>query len=102
MKNFRFYLEHETAALKRAGTHSGNVFAALIYDDHKVGVSRGRYIGAAGHVMVEGIGALTNEANASVCGTSASADWLRWNCKRISEGKAREIHPRLFVRLDRE
>lgn len=35
----------------------------------------------------------------ALCGCGVGADWLRENCKRVSEAKAREIHPALFTLL---
>ena len=75
MKNVRFHLEPE-----------GNVFAAM-----EVNTRNG---------MVEGLGAVYDYANSPVAGTAASLDYLR-KCKRISEAKARQVHPALFGVLDR-
>jgi hypothetical protein len=38
--------------------------------------------------------------NSPVASTSTVRAYLRGNCKRISENRAREIHPALFERLD--
>jgi hypothetical protein len=38
--------------------------------------------------------------NSPVAGTSIDVSILRERCKRISEAKARQIHPLLFERLD--
>lgn len=35
-----------------------------------------------------------------VASTSVAVSYLQENCKRISEARAREIHPELFHRLD--
>lgn len=92
MKGVRFYLEHESPAHKRRGDHTGNV--AAIFPDN-------RFWGG-GLYLVEGIGPLLDDSNSPVCGCSYSLDFLRTCCKRIPESKAREIHPRLFERLDME
>jgi hypothetical protein len=86
MKDIRFYLEHDTPAKRRKGEHNGNVFAACVPD------SRPR-------IGWEGLGAIFEHPNSPVAYTSCDAGYLR-QCKRISEAKAREIHPRLFVVLE--
>lgn len=84
MKNIRFYLEHKSAADKRAGKDCGNVFA--------VSELVGEFVG--------GFGAITDKPNSPVAYTSAHKNWLRTRCTRISEKTARHIHPALFQRLD--
>lgn len=91
MKNVRFYLEHETPKDRRAGKHSGNVFAAFVGNGW-------HWQGAA--CMVEGMGAVYDWPNSAVASTAARDEFLRKNCKRISEAQAREVHPALFSRLD--
>ena len=87
MKDTRFYLEFDSTYRKRKGEHSGNVFAAF----PALITSGGR---------LEGIGAVFFHPNSAVCGCAASLDYLRTRCKRISERRAREVHPELFRRLD--
>lgn len=89
MKGVRFYLEHNTPRDKRQGKDIGNVFAAFY---HNKFYSR--------RWLVEGVGALFTDPNSIVAGDAASMDYLRVSCKRISETKAREIHPALFEYLD--
>ncbi len=48
----------------------------------------------------EAIAALFEQPNSPVAGTGVALDYLRQKCKRISEAKARTIHPALFERLD--
>jgi hypothetical protein len=48
---------------------------------------------------IEGLGAVFEYGNSPVASTSASRSFLR-GCKRISEAKARQVHPALFQRLD--
>lgn len=84
MKGIRFYLEYESPAHKRKGEHLGTVFARYISSPlESVG-------------MAEGAGAVSNIPNDWCCGSTASLDYLRTNCKRIPEAKAKEIHPRLI------
>jgi hypothetical protein len=49
---------------------------------------------------MEAMGALFDRANSPVVTTAASGDYLREKCKRVSEAKARQVHPALFERLD--
>lgn len=101
MHSIRFYLEHASAADKRKGKHSGNVFAAFVYSQPERGIHRGWFRSGNGHDwMIEGIGALTYEPDSPVCGVTASEGFIRGRCKRIGEVQARAIHPRLFARLD--
>lgn len=95
MKDVRFYLEFPTITAKRKSGrenkgHSGTVFAAF--------VDQTSYRSAGGY-MQEGLSSVSALPNSGVAGTSASRDYLR-QCKRIPERLARQIHPRLFERLD--
>ena len=91
MKGYRFYEELENKG-KEAETSEGNVVAVMLNDN-----SHARLVtGAVDEAMV----ALFDKPNSPVCSGSVSWGYLRENCKRISEAKAREIHPRLFERLD--
>jgi hypothetical protein len=45
-------------------------------------------------------GAVYGHPDSACAGTSASRDYLRTKCKRVSESKAREVHPNLFRYLD--
>jgi len=90
MKGIRFYLEYNSIKDKRQNNHNGNVLA-VFYDLYRF---------MHGGIVYDCIGALTNNPNSSVCSTSASDDYISDNCKRISEEKARVIHPALFQYLD--
>ncbi len=81
MKYVRFYEEYKN---KRKGLPAGNVFA--LFDN--------------GTTQLEGLGAIFEWPNSPVAATGVSWKFLRKNCKRISEARARKIHPRLFARLD--
>ena len=100
MKNYRFYLEYNSntqkrkATRKNLGEHTGNCIAVPL-DDNK----RPYYINAR-DLSVECYGAVFFQENSDVCGTSASSDYLREKCKRISEKQAREIHTKLFEYLE--
>lgn len=93
MKDVRFYLEHATPRDKRKGIHSGNV-AAILYNSWYI------HAGVEYFKVYDSIAALMDTPNSPVCSTNVHDQWLRENCKRISEAKAREIHPELFKYLD--
>lgn len=56
--------------------------------------------GAEGGLLVEGATAVFDADNSPVCWSGVSLTYLRENYKRVSEAKAREIHPQLFAYLD--
>lgn len=95
MKGYRFYLEHASNADKRKGKHTGNVVAVPLDE-------RGReywYPHAPG--TVEAISAVFSHPNSDVA--SGGVDfwhYIRGRCKRISETRAREVHPKLMAWLD--
>jgi hypothetical protein len=88
MNGIRFYLEFKDPSKRQS---SGNVVAVL-------GLN-GRYW-SSGKPCCEAIAALFEEPNSPVAGTGVGLDYLRRKCKRISEARARAIHPELFRRLD--
>lgn len=90
MKGYRFYLEYDSPAKKRKGQDQGNVLALEIGDTWIEGHNR----------MYGCISALLFVPDSPVCGSSCSWEYLRDNCKRISEKQARVIHPALFAYLD--
>lgn len=95
MKNYHFFLEYSSKSAKRAttrknlGNHTGNIIA----------VDSGDSFLSGGQVMRECVSALTLYPDSVVCGSSVSVDYIRENCKRVSEKVAREIHPNLFSTL---
>lgn len=91
MKGYRFYKEYNTPQDKRKDRPNGNVFATCL--DERPNVTHdGVYIG--------GFGAVFFDPDSPCAYTSCSLDWLRENCKRISEAEARKIHPNLFKRIE--
>jgi len=89
MKGTRFYLEFDDLSKRMPG---GTVVAALVIN--------GAYW-SSGRLCYEAVAALFDRPNAPVAGTGVALDYLREKCKRVSEAKARAIHPALFERLDR-
>lgn len=98
MKGYWFFLEWPGRKARREDSrtaptkHSGNVIA-------RATTIRPRYVGTK--LMHEGYVATYPDPNSpvnrsgSICG-----DHLRRLCRRISEKRARVIHPELFKRLD--
>lgn len=92
MKSVRFYLDHRTPADKRAGRHEGNVTA--VFPDNYF------WSGPNGNSLCfEAIAAVYYHEDSPCAGTAVSLSWLNCCAKRISEAKAREIHPNLFAYL---
>ena len=87
MNGIRFYLEFKDRSKRQC---SGNVVAALVLN----GIYR-----SGGTWCYEALAALFDQPNAPVAGTGVALDYLRKKCKRISEVKARSIHPALLARL---
>ena len=88
MNGIRFYLEFKDKSKRQPG---GNVVAALVLN--------GAYW-SSGKLCYEALAALFEEPNAPVAGTGVALVYLRERCKRVSEVRARAIHPALFTRLD--
>lgn len=89
MKYIRFYQEFEDEKTRKIS--SGNVMA--VQTDLK-GFPKYRY--TPNGYIIDGFGAIGFEPNSDVAGTSVNKEWLQQNTKRISEEKARKIHPKLF------
>jgi hypothetical protein len=89
MNGIRFYLEFSDPSKRQPG---GTVVAALVLN----GIYR-----SSGVLCYEALAALFDRPNSPVAGTGVALAYLRLKCKRISEAKARAIHPALFARLDR-
>jgi hypothetical protein len=86
MKGVRFYEELENK--NRKGEKSqGNVIAIHAYQISIDG-------------MYECLSATFYKPNSPVSVGGVSRKYLEEKCRRISETRAREIHPRLFERLD--
>jgi hypothetical protein len=88
MSGIRFYLDFRDKSKRKSG---GNIVAVLQLN--------GAYW-SSGKVCYEALAALFDRPNAPVAGTGVALDYLRERCQRISEAKARAIHPALFQRLD--
>lgn len=94
MQGYRFYLEHASRKDKRKNNHNGNVIA--------LDIENGYWIDSRKQCMRECVSAVYFYPNSPVCGSNCSMEYIQDNCKRISESKARDIHPLLFSYLDNE
>jgi hypothetical protein len=96
MKGYRFYLEYPYKAKHvRDAKHEGNVLALLLDENNQPMVHL-----CAGGYCFDCVHAMFAYPNSDVCSGSCDAEYLREYGKRISEAKAREIHPALFAVLD--
>ena len=89
MKYVRFYEEFKN---KRAGISAGTV-VAVFYQLRSV---------SASNLAFDSLVAVFDRPNSPVASSSVGAGHLHDKCRRVSEAKARKIHPMLFVDLDRE
>jgi hypothetical protein len=89
MNGVRFYEEFSS---KRRGVSEGNVVAVLVANGWSPGYGR----------IYDAIVAPFEHTNCPPCGGSVSTEYLRLKCKRVSEARAREIHPRLFTMLEND
>jgi len=85
MKGFRFYAARD-----------GRQECIAVYTEVGPQINRN----AAGGVVVEGLASVFARENSPVCWTGISTEYLRERYRRVSERKAREIHPALFRYLD--
>jgi hypothetical protein len=97
MKGYRFYEEFDSSYKKRKHQGSGNVLALDL--DCETGRPYG-WVDAQGRYVMECTAAVLSESNSPVCGTAVSRDVLAKNYRKISEAKARQIHPAMFAFLD--
>ena len=93
MKGFRFYEELKNKN-RKAEESQGNVIA--VYGEWRLG----RVVDEKYQWVKDCVSAVFFETNSQVCGSSVSQGYLEESTRRISEAKAREIHPNLFVYLD--
>ncbi len=89
MRGICFYQEFRN---KSKRTSAGTIIAAL--------VCNGVYW-SHGNTCYEAIAGMFDQPNSPVAGTGVACDYLRQKCQRVSEAKARILHPVLFERLDR-
>lgn len=95
MKGIRFY-EELTDKNRKAEASKGNVIA-VAYETRWYNYTPDGYY----DTMFECVSALFFEPNSVCCGDGVSQRYLTKDTKRISETRAREIHPALFEYLER-
>lgn len=100
MQGFIFYLEYPDAQAKKKSSirrkeynqHTGNVIAVMRDSLYY-----------SGRLPVQSCyAAVFWTPDSPVCVDSVSFEYLRKNCKRISEALARTVHPQLFIRLEED
>jgi hypothetical protein len=95
MRGYRFY--EELAYKGRTNEASvGNVVAV----DYENGMRFERGGDDHDHTVYEAVGSVFSHPNSPCASTSVSTEYLAQDCKRISEARAREIHPQLFRYLE--
>ena len=95
MRGYRFFIEFNSRGDKWKGCDRGTVFALYTGE----GVEEERTLSSL-RAYPQGLGAILNQENSPVCWCGTSYPYLRDFCKRVSEKRAREVHPALFLRLD--
>ncbi len=89
MKGIRFYQVYEN---KRKPATAKQEIIAVYPDTMRV----------CNGIVLDCISAIYFCDNSPVCYSTCSWDYLIEKCKRVSEKRAREIHPALFAYLDYE
>lgn len=90
MRDVRFYQEFHNA---RKTKSTGNCLAVEVKLFRVVSTGK-RY-----ERVYDAIATPWDGENVMPCSASVSEGYLRSNCKRVTEDKAREIHPNLFTML---
>lgn len=102
MKGYRFY-EELTDKNRKAEKSKGTVIALILHEEtgnpiYVPGSVNTRY--GTPSLIAEAICSLFDEPNSSVCSSQVAIEYLWQECRRISEDKARSIHPKLFQYLE--
>lgn len=108
MKGYRFYEEYDSSYEKKKRRGSGNVLALDINPESGRPYGRSHLTwpnGCPGDPgpsiwVMECTAAVFSEPNSPVAGTSVGKKVLQRNYRRITEKRAREIHPAMFSFLD--
>jgi len=90
VKGIRFYEELTDKGCK-AEKSNGTVIAVFYK----------QYWHGEHDLLFQAVSGLFSEPNTPVCGSSVSQSYLADHCRRVSEARAREIHPKLFEYLER-
>jgi hypothetical protein len=89
MKGIRFYKELKNK--NRKSEESLGTVVAVFYESHWI---------SNGKILFDAIGGVFSQANSPVTSIGVAQLYLTENCRRISEKRAREVHPALFEYLD--
>ena len=92
MKDVTFYVEYDTPKHKQQNKNNGNCLA--VYRNERCYSNGDLYFTSAGAIQ----NCVPNCCHITFTGVSSR--YLSENCKRVSEGVAREIHPALFKVLE--
>ena len=90
MKGVRFYEEYED---KRRGVSAGACLA-VVPEQAYFDAASGWVFDCVGPVMADHL-----PNTSGLCGCGVAHEYLRETCKRVSEKRARQIHPALFEML---
>ena len=91
MKGIRFYEEFKNK--RKPETSKGNVIA-LLTDTRRI-ESHWKV-----QLIWDSVSAVFFRPNSSVCYSSVCQEYLQEKCKRVSEERARQVHPKLFEYLE--
>ena len=95
MKGIRFYEVYDSPQAKRKGESKGNIIA--IDPDSLLHNFEAGY-----KPLYDCMAAIFLYPNSEVTWCNASQEYIWENCKHVSEAHAREVHPKLFKRLDED
>ena len=96
MKWYRFY--EELKKKNRKGEESKHTVIALMLKDDGTPLYAPRR--RSQELCAECISSIFNQPNGPVAGSAVAMVYLWESCRRISEDRAREIHPKLFEYLE--
>ena len=96
MKGYRFYEELENKG--RKAEQSKGTIVAVLWENYQVELDGYNEY----YAQYDAVAGILDEPNSEAGSVVVPDRWLRENCKRVSERRAREIHPQLFAYLDRE
>ena len=100
MRGYRFYEEFSDKGRRE----SMGTVVALLLDDYQQPYMHWSSIAenCQGDWVADAISSVFDTPNSEVGSGSVALGYLRERCKRVSETTARQIHPQMFVYLERE
>ena len=105
MRGYRFYLDYGTATRRNKGQHKNQVIATRVKSDGRRRIDHittkvQHFPRGTTHIEIVCLQAATNTHDSTIVGSTVTREYLDDCCKYISEGKARDHHPKLFEHLD--